>query len=176
MCARPLAGLLPLARDASNLQLPNHGSLARLIGRGVPRGISHTLHHRMCMCSRPEKLFEYQTRDMTGAKNAPLMSHENTWRVVRARIVTHAIYRRYSNSGVRPAAHSCPAVANCLPSAGFWESAAPYRTSPTCLTTVPSHTQSTVVSKTRGQQASFTCSPSPSCTAPFIRQFVPLDN
>ena len=44
------------------------------------------------------------------------------------------------SSGVRPAAHSCPAVANCLPSAGVWESAAPYGTSPTCLTTV--HTPS----------------------------------
>ena len=46
---------------------------------------------------------------------------------------------RYSNSGVRPAAHSCPAVANCLPSSGVWESAAPCGTSPTCLNTVPSH-------------------------------------
>ena len=36
--------------------------------------------------------------------------------------------------------HSCPAVANWLPSVGFWESAAPYGTLPTCLTTVPSHT------------------------------------
>ena len=43
--------------------------------------------------------------------------------------------RRYSNSGVRPAAHSCPAVANCLPSAGFWESAAPYGT----YTNLPYH-------------------------------------
>ena len=48
--------------------------------------------------------------------------------------------RRYSKSGVRPAAYSCPAVANCLPSDGFWESAAPYGTLPTCLTTVPLHT------------------------------------
>ena len=48
---------------------------------------------------------------------------------------------RYSNSGVRPAAHYCPAVANCLPSAGVWASVAPYGTSPTCLNTVPSHIQ-----------------------------------
>ena len=37
-----------------------------------------------------------------------------------------------------PRARAC--VANCVPSAGVWESAAPYGTSPTCLTTVPSHT------------------------------------
>ena len=43
-----------------------------------------------------------------------------------------------SNFGVRPAAHSCPALANCL-SAGVSESAAPSGTSPACLTTVPSH-------------------------------------
>ena len=49
--------------------------------------------------------------------------------------------RRYSNSGVQPAAHSSPAIANCLPSSGVWESAAPGGTSPTCLNTVPSHTQ-----------------------------------
>ena len=44
----------------------------------------------------------------------------------------------YSNSGVRPAARSCTAVATRLPPAGVWESAAPYGTSPTCLYTVPS--------------------------------------
>ena len=48
--------------------------------------------------------------------------------------------RRYSNSNVRPAAHSCPAAANCMPFVGFWKSAATYGTLPTCLTTVPSHT------------------------------------
>ena len=46
----------------------------------------------------------------------------------------------YSDSGVRPVASSCTAVTNCLPSAGVWESAAPYGNSPTSLATVPSHT------------------------------------
>ena len=59
---------------------------------------------------------------------------------------------RYSNSGVRPAARSCPAVAHCLPSAGIWESAAPYGTLPTCLTTVPSHTNRTRTRTTNNPQ------------------------
>ena len=56
----------------------------------------------------------------------------------------------FLHSSTPPAAYSCPAVANCLSSAGFWESAAPYGTLPTCLDTVPSHIHSSTPPSCRG--------------------------
>ena len=63
---------------------------------------------------------------------------------------------------VRPAARSCPAVANCLPCAGVRESSAPYGNSPTCYTcynVIPAHRTPSV--------------PTPSPTAPHLAAHTP---
>ena len=79
------------------------------------------------------------TRLVSGGTNSPSprSTHVSVWwyrlagrpsvRNARQQTSRQPATCRYSNSGVRPAARSCTTVANCLPSAGVWASAAPYR-------------------------------------------------
>ena len=78
----------------------------------------------------------------------PRRCHGGRWvRAYKPKMVGHARHMvftlqrsRFTAQQVRRTDTHRRPVANCSPSAGVWEPAAPYGSSPTCLTTVPSHT------------------------------------